>query len=207
MTVVILAGLSSWLVVAIVECACCLLVCLHFGFPPTSHWLVVAIVECACCLLVCLHFGFPPTSHWLVVAIVECACCLLVCLHFGFPPTSHWVVRAPLRTTVCLNSRVDQNHIYIYIRCIYGIFGRGITKYTAIYGVYIQFWPTLLDFNSINASPTSLFLLRDCAPAYKLLHYLVGDRFNSDSLMTWKVSAYLTLFRVTRKPCACKQLM
>ena len=31
----------------------------------------------------------------------------------------------------------------IYIRCIYGIFGREIIKYTVIYGVYIQFWPTL----------------------------------------------------------------
>jgi len=26
---------------------------------------------------------------------------------------------------------------------MYGIFGREITKYTAIYGVYIRFWPTL----------------------------------------------------------------
>ena len=32
----------------------------------------------------------------------------------------------------------------IYIRCIYGIFGRIITKYTVIYGAYIRFWPTLL---------------------------------------------------------------
>jgi hypothetical protein len=32
----------------------------------------------------------------------------------------------------------------IYIRCIYGIFGREIIKYTVIYGVYIRFWPTLL---------------------------------------------------------------
>ena len=31
----------------------------------------------------------------------------------------------------------------ICIRCIYGIFGREITKYTVIYGVYIWFWPTL----------------------------------------------------------------
>jgi hypothetical protein len=31
----------------------------------------------------------------------------------------------------------------IYIRCIYGIFGREIIKYTVIYGVYIRFWPTL----------------------------------------------------------------
>ena len=31
----------------------------------------------------------------------------------------------------------------IYMRCIYGIFGREITKYTVIYGVHIRFWPTL----------------------------------------------------------------
>ena len=31
----------------------------------------------------------------------------------------------------------------IYIRCIYGIFGREISEYTVIYGVYIWFWPTL----------------------------------------------------------------
>jgi hypothetical protein len=31
----------------------------------------------------------------------------------------------------------------IYIWCIYGIFGREITKYTVKCGVYIRFWPTL----------------------------------------------------------------
>ena len=31
----------------------------------------------------------------------------------------------------------------IYIRCIHGIFGREITKYTVIYGVCIRSWPTL----------------------------------------------------------------
>ena len=31
----------------------------------------------------------------------------------------------------------------IYIRCIYGIFGWEITKYTVMYGAYIRFWPTL----------------------------------------------------------------
>jgi len=30
----------------------------------------------------------------------------------------------------------------LYIRCAYGIFDRGITKYTVIYGVYIRLWPT-----------------------------------------------------------------
>jgi len=37
--------------------------------------------------------------------------------------------------------RVGQSQ---YIWCIYGIFGRGITKYTVVYGVYIRFWPTLV---------------------------------------------------------------
>jgi hypothetical protein len=31
----------------------------------------------------------------------------------------------------------------IYVRCIYGIFGRKITNYTVIYGAYIRFWSTL----------------------------------------------------------------
>jgi hypothetical protein len=31
----------------------------------------------------------------------------------------------------------------IYIRCVYGNFGREITKYTVIYDAYIRFWPTL----------------------------------------------------------------
>ena len=42
--------------------------------------------------------------------------------------------------------KVSQNHVYIYtpyIWCIYGMFGRKITKYTVIYGAYIRFWPTL----------------------------------------------------------------
>jgi len=42
--------------------------------------------------------------------------------------------------------RIGQNHIYI--RFIYGIFGRESTKYTVIYGVYIRFWPTLHMFSS-----------------------------------------------------------
>jgi hypothetical protein len=37
----------------------------------------------------------------------------------------------------------------IYIRCIYGIFGREVTKYTVIYGVYIRFWPTLHIIKSL----------------------------------------------------------
>jgi hypothetical protein len=33
--------------------------------------------------------------------------------------------------------------IYIYIRCIYGVLSREITKFTVKYGVYVRFWPTL----------------------------------------------------------------
>ena len=37
------------------------------------------------------------------------------------------------------------NHILtIYIRCIYGVFGWEITKYTVVYGAYTRFWPTLI---------------------------------------------------------------
>jgi hypothetical protein len=31
----------------------------------------------------------------------------------------------------------------IYIRCVYGMFGRENTQYMVIYGVYIRSWPTL----------------------------------------------------------------
>jgi len=41
-------------------------------------------------------------------------------------------------------NRVGHNHILnTYIQCIYGLFIREITIQTAIYGVYIRFWPTL----------------------------------------------------------------
>ena len=38
----------------------------------------------------------------------------------------------------------------IYIRCMYGIFGRENTEYTVIYGVYIRFWPTLRTLRSAS---------------------------------------------------------
>jgi len=40
----------------------------------------------------------------------------------------------------------------IYIRCVYGVFGREITIYTVIYGVYIRFWPTLLIYGVMPPS-------------------------------------------------------
>jgi hypothetical protein len=51
----------------------------------------------------------------------------------------------------------------IYIRCIYGIFGREMTKYTVIYGVYIRFWPTLCMFKQ---QQPSCLMLATVAPYY-----------------------------------------
>ena len=31
----------------------------------------------------------------------------------------------------------------MYVRCMYGVIGRKITKYKVIYGVHIRFWPPL----------------------------------------------------------------
>ena len=47
--------------------------------------------------------------------------------------------------------------ITIYIRCIYGLFGRNITKYTVIYGVYIQFWPTLVIYGGTIVDGSYVF--------------------------------------------------
>jgi hypothetical protein len=45
----------------------------------------------------------------------------------------------------------------MYIRCIYGVVGMEITKYTVIHGVYIRFWPALRIFSSsaFFVKPTS----------------------------------------------------
>ena len=63
-------------------------------------------------------------------------------------------VRVLLATII---ARVGQNHIYI--RCIHGIFGREITEFTVIYGVYIRFWPTLI----IAQGPVTVFSTGPCA--------------------------------------------
>jgi hypothetical protein len=44
----------------------------------------------------------------------------------------------------------------IYIRCIYGIICREITKYTVIYGVFILFWPTLQNCIHVPLSTTQV---------------------------------------------------
>ena len=52
----------------------------------------------------------------------------------------------------------------IYIRCIYVVLAREITKYTVIYGVYIRFWPTLRMHNMccLGTCHGFLFMYGDC---------------------------------------------
>ena len=51
----------------------------------------------------------------------------------------------------------------IYKRCIYSIYGREITKYTVIYGVYARFWPTLHIHRIYTAlaNPTHITMSKD----------------------------------------------
>ena len=57
----------------------------------------------------------------------------------------------------------------IFIRCIYGNFGREITKYTVIYGVYIRFWPTLAIHHHAYSPFLFLFNIRAAAAVLWLL--------------------------------------
>ena len=60
----------------------------------------------------------------------------------------------------------------IYIRCLYGIFGRETTKYTVIYGVYIRFWPTLfLSYRLVLHLSCRLVTLAAGVAAGKFLRY------------------------------------
>ena len=62
----------------------------------------------------------------------------------------------------------------IYIRSIYGIFGREFIKYTVIYGVYIRFWPTL-RFSYMRTWHDTWFEDRD-GLAYTYAHIKVQER-------------------------------
>jgi hypothetical protein len=80
-----------------------------------------------------LHNNSSSLSARSIPAMVKTAC-----LDVSIRRTCSVSVMVQTAYTV----RVGQNHIY-GIWCMYGIFGREITKYTVIYGDYIRFWPTL----------------------------------------------------------------
>jgi hypothetical protein len=89
------------------------------------------------------------------VCVCVCMCvCSVCCKERGCEYSKRRFKWLFLSITWMYQDRViGQNRTYalflglartIYIRCIYGILGREITKYTVIYGVCIRFWPTLL---------------------------------------------------------------
>jgi len=90
---------------------------------------------------------------------VQCCCKTMVC-----KTNAPWLL---------LNSNASSVGLArtIYIRCLYGIFGREITKYMVIYGVYIRFWPTLLICSHTNAGKAKLYrccprLVVPCCPEW-----------------------------------------
>jgi len=60
--------------------------------------------------------------------------------------SSQGICRLPIARSILLIYRVGQNRVYTVCICF---FGREITKYTVIYGVYIRFRPTLLIKNTV----------------------------------------------------------
>jgi hypothetical protein len=61
----------------------------------------------------------------------------------------------------------------IYIRCKYGNFGREITKYAVIYGVYIRFWPTLHITAYMHTHTGISFMFTHCH--WLPLHFLAAN--------------------------------
>jgi len=86
----------------------------------------------------------------------------------------------------------------IYIRCTYGIFGREITKYTVIYGVYIRSWPTLRMCMCTNkgsyACPLETGLHSGCK--LKFTHVFLGSVATFHSHMFSWLCGYLPLTHV-----------
>ena len=78
----------------------------------------------------------------------------------------------------------------IYIRCIYGIFGREITKFTVIYGAYIRSWPTL----EMSLYHSALYL---CFSAVSPSSYFLGppptashNAYGKELLLSWHLDTF-----------------
>jgi hypothetical protein len=68
----------------------------------------------------------------------------------------------------------------LYIQCIYGIFGREITKYTVIYGAYIRFWPTLCICKKCARSCSWKSVLNPASACLGWIDYCLPHINNSD---------------------------
>jgi hypothetical protein len=94
----------------------------------------VRVYACVC-VRVCARVCACVCVRVCVRTCVRVCACVCVCPHCYHPIATSWHDRYTIYVGLART---------IYVRCIYGIFGREITKYTVIYGVYIRFWPTLL---------------------------------------------------------------
>jgi ribosomal protein L16/L10AE len=72
--------------------------------------------------------------------------------HCADPGLKCGVVEMFVPASWCCDGNCIELARTIYIRCIYGILGRKITKYTVIYGVSIRFWPNLVCSDKKNAA-------------------------------------------------------
>ena len=75
----------------------------------------------------------------------------------------HWWQMASFQTYLLYRfSDLFTIHIYIYVRCIRGIFRWEVTTYTVIYGAYIRFWPTLIMCQRIPPTSYAIQVLELC---------------------------------------------
>jgi len=89
----------------------------------------------------------------------------------------------------CVYNMAGFNYIKVGWRAttqpyINGIFGREITTYTVIYGVYIRFWPTLYVHHIIKP--------------YIIRNFLAGKSPNTQS---YTVYMYMVVSNPTQEPC------
>jgi hypothetical protein len=97
-------------------------------------------LQCVCVLVcVCVRLC-------VCVCVSVCVVCVLtdvLILHANVHTHSDYDTQTTKSRAIATSSLIIGLARTIYIRCVYGIFGREITKYTTIYGVFIRFWPTL----------------------------------------------------------------
>jgi len=131
--------------------------------------------DCCVRVCVCVRVGIRCVcAHMCVYLLCVCVCVRCVCVRVYVVCVCARVrVCAPLLCDLCTTGTIAWLGLArtmwgwtINIRCIYGVFGREITRHTVIYGVYIRFWPTLQvtspEFSLLSTSrtmdTTSLFL-------------------------------------------------
>jgi len=131
--------------------SCALVTCIMCaGYVYHVRWLRVscALVTCIMCA------GYAYHVRWLRVscALVACIMCAGCVYHVRWLRVSCELVTCIMcagyighdaRALWCMSRVGQEPYIYRCIRCIYGIFSRGITIHMVIHGANIRIWPTL----------------------------------------------------------------